>query len=216
MDSGCCLCCFNCCFFNCFDSFWLSIIQFITSIIGIVANSYILSISKKIFDSSKFLFSTQVVNISFFSGGTGLSTILLFLKKFDKINQGCFYNFSWLSSKIYSICSKVMMIINIFGFFYMIGFTHFLTMDVGEDGGKQLFNYSLYDYVGPGRYDINNNHLQQKSWNKNYDQFGSFSKRFEYNDNESIPGPGDYNIRQPFLNEKKLFKLKNLIKLLII
>ena len=24
-------------------------------------------------------------------------------------------------------------------------------MDVGEDGGKQLFNYSLYDYVGPGK-----------------------------------------------------------------
>ena len=168
MDSGCCLCCFNCCFFNCFDSFWLSIIQFISSIIGIVANSYILSISKKIFDSSKFLFSTQVVNISFFSGGTGLSTILLFLKKFDKINQGCFYKFSWLSSKIYSICSKVMMIINIFGFFYMIGFTHFLTMDVGEYGGKKLFNYSLYDYVGPGkeieyslRYRYNNSYCQE-------------------------------------------------------
>ena len=76
---------------------------------------------------------------------------------------------------------------------------------------KQLINRrkeEIYDYVGPGRYDINNNHLQQKSWNKNYDQFGSFSKRFEYNDNESIPGPGDYNIRQPFLNEKKIIQIK--------
>ena len=81
---------------------------------------------------------------------------------------------------------------------------------------KQLLNRrkeEKYDIVGPGRYDINNKHLQQKSWNKNYDQFGSFSKRFEYNENESIPGPGDYNLRQPIINEKKNIRVKKLNKI---
>ena len=76
---------------------------------------------------------------------------------------------------------------------------------------KELINRrkeEMYDIVGPGRYDINNKHLQQKSWNKNYDQFGSFSKRFEYNENDSIPGPGDYDIRQPIISEKKQIQFK--------
>ena len=81
---------------------------------------------------------------------------------------------------------------------------------------KQLLNRrkeEKYDIVGPGRYDINNNHLQQKSWNNNYEQFGSLSKRFEYNENESIPGPGDYNLRQPIINEKKNIRVKKLNKI---
>ena len=152
MDNGCCLSCFNCCFFNSFNSLWLSIFQIISSICGIVVNSYILSLSKKIFDSSKFLFSTHVINISFFSSGTTLSTILLFLKKLEKFNQGCFYQFSWISSKIYSICSKILVILNIFGFFYMIGFTQFLVMEVGEYNGKKLFNSTeLFKRTGPGK-----------------------------------------------------------------
>ena len=62
---------------------------------------------------------------------------------------------------------------------------------------------NFYDYVGPGRYDVNNNNYLQKSWNKNYAQFGSFAKRFDYKIKDEIPGPGNYEIRNPTQVEKK-------------
>ena len=62
---------------------------------------------------------------------------------------------------------------------------------------------NFYDYVGPGRYDVNNNNYLQKSWNKNYAQFGSFAKRFDYKIKDEIPGPGNYEIRNPIQVEKK-------------
>ena len=151
MESGCCLSCFNCCSFNCFNSIHLSVYQFITSLIGIALNSTIMTLSKEVYDSSKFLFSTQVINISFFSFGTTISTILLFFKKFEKLNQGWFYSFGWLSSKIYSINSKILMLVNIIGFFYLISFTQFLTVDLSEVGGQELFNNTLFNHTGPGK-----------------------------------------------------------------
>ena len=145
MDSGWCLCCFNCCFFNCFTSFHLALYQIITSLIGIAANSAIIILSKRLMDKSIIIFSTQVINITYYASGTVLSSILLFFKKLEKLNQGCFYKFGWLSSKIYSICSKILTIINIIGFFYLISFTPFLTSSFE---GEKLFNQTLFEHIG--------------------------------------------------------------------
>lgn len=143
--------CFNCCFFNCLSSMNLSIFGIISSSIGLGLNSLLLSLSRKVLDASNFLFSVQVINISFFAGGGVISTILTFLKKFEKIAQGYFYGFSVKSTKLYSILSKILMLINIIGFFYLISFTPFLTISITEDAGIQLFNTSFINYVGPGR-----------------------------------------------------------------
>jgi hypothetical protein len=147
MESGFCLGCFNCCFFNCFNSLHLSIFEIITSVIGIGLNSLVISFSQKLLETSKFLFSVQVINISFFSAGTGISTVLTFLKKMEKLGQGCFYKFGFNITNIYSISSKLLMLVNIVGFFYLISFTPFLTMEISENG---LFNNTLIDHVGPG------------------------------------------------------------------
>ena len=151
MENGCCLCCLNCCSFNCFNSFYLSIYQIISTIIGIIANSWMISLTKKILDVSKFLSTTYAINISFFSSGTTISTIILILKKLEKLNQSGFYLFGWLGSKIYSICSKILMIVNIFGFFYLISFTQFITMNLDVKEGQNLFNNTKFEHVGPGK-----------------------------------------------------------------
>ena len=151
MESGCCLSCFNCCFFNCFDSFSLSIFQMISSLLGIGANSLIFSLSKKINDSSNFIFSTQVINISFFAGGTTISIILAILKKMEKLDQGCFYKFGMHGSKIYSTISKLLILLNIIGFFYLISFTPFLMWEITIEGGQEMFNITSSDYLGEGK-----------------------------------------------------------------
>ena len=148
MESGFCLNCFNCCFFNCFNSFHLSIFEIISSVIGIGLNSLVISFSKKIFEIPKFLLSVQTINISFFSAGTGISAVLTIFKKMEKLGQGCFYKFGFKITKIYSISSKLLMLINIVGFFYLISFTPFLTMEIS---GKGLFNDTLINHVGPGK-----------------------------------------------------------------
>ena len=70
---------------------------------------------KKIIDSSKFVFSINIINISFYSIGTGTSTFLAILKKLEKLNQGWFYIFGVRSSKINSIISKILVLLNIIG-----------------------------------------------------------------------------------------------------
>ena len=182
MEVGCCPSCLNCCSFNCCNSFCLSIYQIISSIIGIIANSWMISFSKKIFEASKFLSATHKINITFFSSGTTISTILLILKKLEKLNQSGFYLFGWLGSKIYSICSKILMIVNIFGFFYLISFTKFLTVNVGERVGKELFNYTLYEHVGPGK-EIEY-HLKYYNKTFNADNLNCSSDEIDYNGDE--------------------------------
>jgi len=148
MDSGCSLGCFNCCFFNCLNSITLSIFEFILSSIGIGFNSAILSLTKKVMGFSKFMVSIQVINISFFSTGTGMSTILAIFKFLEKLEYGCFYKFGVFSSKLYSYLSKILMLLNIIGFFYLISFTHFLTIKVSAE---KLFNETLIHHLGPGK-----------------------------------------------------------------
>ena len=43
------------------------------------------------------------------------------------------------------------MLVNIIGFFYLISFTPFLTVDLSEVGGQELFNNTLFNHTGPGK-----------------------------------------------------------------
>ena len=151
MDSGCYLGCFNCCFFNCLNSFSLSIFEIISSIIGIIVNSLLMTQTKKIIDSSKFVFSINIINISFYSIGTGTSTFLAILKKLEKLNQGWFYIFGVRSSKINSIISKILVLLNIIGLIYLISFTEFITRELSFYHTEKLFKNYYIDHIGPGK-----------------------------------------------------------------
>ena len=193
MESGLCLRCFNCCFFNCFNSIHMSIYQLLTSLIGIAANSAILTLSKRVFGSSNFLFSTQIINISFFFFFSTLSSILLFLKKMEKINKGCYHKFGWRSSQIYSFFSKLLIIMNVISFFYLISFTPFLTQELSINDGKELFNETLFKHIG-------NEIVLFLKYNNQTFHCGNFSGDFEcIIDDVSYKGKDENNFGDVFL-----------------
>ena len=148
MVSRCSLGCLKCCFFYCFNSMTISIIEFILSAIGIATNSALFSLTKKMREISNIMDKIQSVKITFFSTSSVTSFFLAILKCYKKIEERCFYKFSLIGSKIFSYLSKILMIVNIFDLFYLISFTHFMTLEVSAEG---FFDNTLIDYVGPGK-----------------------------------------------------------------
>lgn len=69
----------------------------------------------------------------------------------DKMDKGCFYKFGIRSTKLYSTLSKLLVVINIVGFFYLISFTPFIIMYLGKESSQILFNKIMIEHVGPGR-----------------------------------------------------------------
>lgn len=84
MESGCCLNFLNCCTCSCMNSFTITIVELITSIIGTGLTSTLFEINKLIYEKSKYLSSLPIINISYFGSSTIISSILIILKKLKK------------------------------------------------------------------------------------------------------------------------------------
>lgn len=132
MDTKCSTNCINCCFCNCFNSITVTILELISSLIGTGLTSYLFKINQFIHEKSKFLYSLPFINISYFGSSSVIITIILVLKKLQKIEQIFFYKFSKICSFIYIILSKALALFNLFSFFYLLCFTSVVTFSVAQ------------------------------------------------------------------------------------
>lgn len=141
MDNGCCLNTLNCCICNCMNSLTITIVELITSILGTGLTSVLFGINKLIYEKSKFLTSLPYINISYFGSSSIIVTILIILKKLEKVEQLCFYNkYSKIITFIYSYLSKFLAIFNILAFLYLLSFGSTSTFYFNSKDAEILIN----------------------------------------------------------------------------
>lgn len=92
------------------NSLTITIVELITSILGTGLTSVLFGINKLIYEKSKFLTSLPYINISYFGSSSIIVTILIILKKLEKVEQLCFYKYSKIITFIYSYLSKFLAI----------------------------------------------------------------------------------------------------------
>ena len=85
MESGCQKGIVNACFCNCLDSMCISVFELILSLLGTALNSFIFAFLKKIKDKLDFAFILNYINISYFGSSSAIITIILVLRKLQRI-----------------------------------------------------------------------------------------------------------------------------------
>ena len=138
MESGCQKGIVNACFCNCLDSMCISVFELILSLLGTALNSFIFAFLKKIKDKLDFAFILNYINISYFGSSSVIIIIILVLRKLQRIERAFGYKFGSYSTLIYSYFSKIMAIINIFGFLYLLGFTSVFSVRIHKDEAKDI------------------------------------------------------------------------------
>lgn len=130
----------NCCLCNCMNSFTITIVELITSILGIGLTSPLFGINKFIYEKSKFLTAFPIINILYFGSSSVIVTILIILKKLEKIEQLCFYKFSKIITFLYSYLSKFLAIFNLLTFVYLLSFETSVTFYFNSKDIEILIN----------------------------------------------------------------------------
>ena len=135
----------NCCYCNCLESLYVTISELITSILGIIINSIAYSFINKIKDKFDSIISLNYINITYFGSSSIIATIILVLRKLNKIEQSVGYKFGSYSTQIYSYISKIMAIINIIGFLYLMAFTSWIAIHPSREEVESILHVT---YLG--------------------------------------------------------------------
>ena len=135
----------NCCYCNCLESLYVTISELITSILGIIINSIASSFINKIKDKFDSIISLNYINITYFGSSSIIATIILVLRKLNKIEQSVGYKFGSYSTQIYSYISKIMAIINIIGFLYLMAFTSWIAIHPSREEVESILHVT---YLG--------------------------------------------------------------------
>ena len=150
METGCQKGIINACFCNCLTSMCISVFELILSLIGTVLNSFTFAFLKKIKDKLDFAFTLHYINISYFGSSSIIIAIILVLRQLQRIERAFGYKFGSYSTLIYSYLSKIIAIINIFGFLYLLGFTSMVSVRISKDEVKDILpvtNVGLYGEI---------------------------------------------------------------------
>ena len=138
METGCQKGIINCCYCNCLDTMCVTIIEFIISILGTIFNSATFSLLKKAKDKLDSLFTIYYINFSYFGSSSVIIVILFVLRIFHKLEHQFGYAFGSYVTLIYSYISKIIAILNIFMFLYLLGFTSIVTVRTNSDNVKDI------------------------------------------------------------------------------
>ena len=140
----------NLCFCNCLNSICITVFELILSLVGTVLNSTTFAFLKKIKDKLDFAFTLHYINISYFGSSSVIIIIILVLRKLQRMERAFGYKFGSYSTLIYSYVSKIIAIINIFGFLYLLGFTSMISVRISKDEIKDILpvtNVGLYGEI---------------------------------------------------------------------
>ena len=122
------------------NSFTITIVELITSMLGTGLASALFGINKLIYKKSKFLATFPIINISYFGSSSVIVTILIILKKLEQIEQLYFYKFSKIITFLYSYLSKFLAIFNLLTFIYLLSFIISVTFYLNSQEAEMLIN----------------------------------------------------------------------------
>lgn len=145
MENGCQSKMINCCFCNCMKSISVTISEIIFSLLGIIINSMSASFYNRINQDLSYLFTLNYINISYFSSSSVISVIILILKKLEMIERSFGYKFGNYSTLLYSYLSKIISVLNIIGFLYILGFSSIVTISFNIKEAKEVMPVT---YIG--------------------------------------------------------------------
>ena len=93
---------------------------------------------KKAKDILGFSFTIYYINFSYFGSSSVIIIILFILRKLHKIESAFGYKFGSYATLIYSYFSKLIAVLNIFTFFYLLSFASFVTVRTERDNLKDI------------------------------------------------------------------------------